>query len=94
MKNPVLYLLELVTEMHNLYFSTSCLYYVYSREHLGINPDDVIQPDITDPIIKSFLNGVWMRQASVNTKVYDEVFKCLPSDEVHSFQQLRVRVFF
>ena len=60
------------------------------REHLGINVHDDIQPDIMDPVITSFYKSVWMKQASINTVIYDKVFKCVPSDDVTSFQELKV----
>ncbi len=55
------------------------------REHLGLPPD----ADVSDPVSTSFYKGTWLRQASVNTSVYEQVFNCIPSDKIHSYQELR-----
>ena len=60
------------------------------REHLGIDTRDAIQADVIDPTIASFYKNVWMKQASINTIIYDKVFRCVPSDDIRSFQQLKV----
>ncbi|ESO83442.1 hypothetical protein LOTGIDRAFT_222671 [Lottia gigantea] len=56
------------------------------REHLGLDSDDL---DITDIVHDDFYKGVWIKQAVVNTTIYDKVFNCIPCDFVHTFQQLR-----
>ncbi|XP_076444985.1 LOW QUALITY PROTEIN: phospholipase D1-like [Babylonia areolata] len=58
------------------------------REHLGLTEgkEDV---DLRDISTDSFYKNVWIRQAAVNTSIYDKVFRCLPTDQVLTFQQLR-----
>lgn len=49
------------------------------REHLGLlrteNDPDM---NIDDPIADSFYKETWIRTAALNTKIYEEVFRCLP----------------
>ncbi|XP_037945177.1 phospholipase D2 isoform X2 [Teleopsis dalmanni] len=61
------------------------------KEHLGLlDPDaDRISIDVTDPVIDQFWNGMWRRTSTRNTEIYDEVFKCIPNDNVKSFANLR-----
>lgn len=61
------------------------------KEHLGLlDPDPERTPvDIIDPVISSFWSGQWQRTSRRNTKIYDEVFKCIPTDEVTTFASLR-----
>lgn len=60
------------------------------KEHLGLmNSTSKTDPDITDPIIASFYKDVWLKTSKENTKLYDEVFKCLPNDNVRNFITLR-----
>lgn len=61
------------------------------REHLGLlEPDPDRMPiNIIDPVIDGFWNGVWKRISSKNTEIYDEVFKCIPSNNVKSFANLQ-----
>ncbi|EDO43750.1 predicted protein [Nematostella vectensis] len=59
-------------------------------EHLGLEscsgePTDV---NVQDPVSDGFYKDVWMRTAENNTKIYSEVFHCLPTDEVRSFGEL------
>uniref|UniRef100_A0A1L8DQ51 Phospholipase n=1 Tax=Nyssomyia neivai TaxID=330878 RepID=A0A1L8DQ51_9DIPT len=61
------------------------------REHLGLidpNPDG-IRVDVTDPIIDSFFCGQWQRTSHRNTKIYDEVFRCIPTDAVTTITGLK-----
>lgn len=64
------------------------------REHLGLlDPDpDRIPIDVTDPVIDSFWHGMWRRTSTRNTKIYDDVFKCIPTDEVTSFLKMKTYV--
>ena len=48
-----------------------------------------IDIDITDPVADSFYKETWIRIASLNTKIYEQVFRCIPCDDVTSFAQLR-----
>ncbi|XP_058053847.1 phospholipase D2 [Anopheles bellator] len=61
------------------------------REHLGLlEPHPKRKPiDITDPVADSFWNGVWRRTSKRNTMLYDEVFRCIPSDNVQSFVMMK-----
>ena len=58
------------------------------REHLGITESEA-DVDIRDPVADSFYKGTWIRIASLNTKVYEDVFRCVPSDLATSFARLR-----
>ncbi|GFS13250.1 phospholipase D1 [Elysia marginata] len=66
----------------------SSLRWTIFREHLGIlnDPDFV---DLTDVHLDSFYKDVWIKQAAINTTCYDKVFKCLPTDNVQNYAQLR-----
>lgn len=61
------------------------------KEHLGLlDPDaDRMPIDVTDPVIDQFWNGMWRRTATRNTEHYEEIFKCLPTDKVKSYADLR-----
>ncbi|XP_067627358.1 phospholipase D1-like [Eurosta solidaginis] len=61
------------------------------KEHLGLlDPDaDRMPIDVTDPVIDQFWNGMWRRISARNTDIYEEVFKCIPSDSVKSYADLR-----
>ena len=41
------------------------------REHLGIT--DKNDSSVEDPVSNDFYKGVWLKQASINTDVYDKV---------------------
>lgn len=69
------------------YFS-STLRRTLFREHLGIAEDDD-SIDLSDPVCNSFYKEIWIRQASINTGIYEKVFHCLPSDHVLTFDDLR-----
>jgi len=43
-----------------------------NREHLGISAEDEYC-DVTDPVDVHFYKNVWLKQASINTTVYDKV---------------------
>ncbi|XP_073814078.1 phospholipase D isoform X2 [Musca autumnalis] len=61
------------------------------KEHLGLlDPDgDRMRIDVTDPVIDQFWNGMWRRISKRNTDIYDEVFKCVPNDNIKTFASLR-----
>lgn len=44
---------------------------------------------IKDPVIESFWNGIWRRTSNRNTRIFDEVFKCVPTNSVTSFAELK-----
>ena len=59
------------------------------REHLGllwseekINIDDVVK--------KSFYRDVWCSRSRRNTEIYEEVFRCIPTDKVVNFSILKM----
>lgn len=55
-----------------------------------IEPDpERIPINLIDPTIDSFWNGVWLRTSKRNTRTYDEVFKCIPTDAITSFVSLK-----
>ena len=44
------------------------------REHLGItDKNDAGGMSVEDPVSSDFYKGVWLKQASINTDVYDKV---------------------
>ncbi|KAL8559506.1 hypothetical protein ACOMHN_037170 [Nucella lapillus] len=59
------------------------------REHLGLVEGREGGVDLRDISTDAFYKNVWIRQAAINTSIYDEVFRCLPTDWVMNFQQLR-----
>ncbi|GFR10586.1 phospholipase D1 [Trichonephila clavata] len=59
------------------------------REHLGLLDQGNQSIDIRDPVCESFYKEVWIKTAALNTSIYDKVFRCIPSDEVHSFAELK-----
>lgn len=61
------------------------------REHLGLLEPNPNRPsiDINDPVIDGFWNGVWRRASTQNTRIYEECFKCIPTDAVTSFVTLK-----
>ncbi|KAM8953584.1 phospholipase D1 isoform 2-T2 [Pelodytes ibericus] len=44
--------------------------------------------NIQDPVSDKFFKEVWIATSARNTTIFDKVFKCLPSDEVHNFVHL------
>jgi len=48
------------------------LCFLCSREHLGIQQGDA-SIDVSDPVCMQFYKNVWLRQASINTSMYDKV---------------------
>lgn len=59
------------------------------REHLGLLHADDGSIDVTDPIITSFYKDVWLKISSENTKIFDNVFKCIPSNSVRHFVAIK-----
>ncbi|GFY00689.1 phospholipase D1 [Trichonephila clavipes] len=59
------------------------------REHLGLLDQGNQSIDIRDPVCESFYKEVWIKTAALNTSIYDKVFHCIPSDEVHGFAELK-----
>lgn len=44
---------------------------------------------ISDPVCDQFWHSTWRRISTRNTEIYDEVFKCIPTDFVKTFASLR-----
>lgn len=61
------------------------------KEHLGlIEPDSTRIPiNVSDPVVDGFWNGVWQRTSLRNTHIYDQVFKCIPTNAVTSFSTMK-----
>lgn len=59
------------------------------REHLGMINNKKSKIDITDPIIDSFYKDVWLKTSKVNTQIFDDVFRCIPNDNVRNFLTLK-----
>ncbi|XP_050789512.1 phospholipase D2 isoform X4 [Gopherus flavomarginatus] len=45
--------------------------------------------DVQDPVSDDFFHGVWKATALANANIYDQVFRCLPSNAVRSLRALR-----
>jgi len=43
-----------------------------NREHLGVSAENEYC-DVTDPVDVKFYKHVWLKQASINTTIYDKV---------------------
>ncbi|XP_058829828.1 phospholipase D2 [Topomyia yanbarensis] len=61
------------------------------KEHLGLLETNANRSpvDLTDPVIDSFWNGSWRWTSRKNTRLFDEIFRCIPSDNVQSFVMLK-----
>ncbi|XP_022870656.1 phospholipase D zeta 1-like isoform X2 [Olea europaea var. sylvestris] len=51
-------------------------------EHLGLNTEELSR--IRDPIADSTFKNLWVETAKANTKIYQDVFSCIPNDLIHS----------
>ncbi|CAI9103469.1 OLC1v1001952C1 [Oldenlandia corymbosa var. corymbosa] len=56
-------------------------------EHLGLSSEEVDK--IRDPIIDSTYQDLWMETARLNSKIYQDVFSCVPNDQIHSRSAFR-----
>lgn len=62
------------------------------REHLGLvssGANNVDNVDVTDPISDAFYKDVWIETSRKNTKIFDEVFKCIPNNNLRNFASLK-----
>lgn len=59
------------------------------REHLGIFRNNKNSIDVTDPICDAFYKDIWQKISSQNTKIFEEVFRCIPNDSVRSFLTMK-----
>lgn len=48
------------------------------REHLGLLKMGNNEISIEDPVADCFYKETWIRIAARNTKIYEEVFRCIP----------------
>eukprot|EP00002_Diphylleia_rotans_P003468 TRINITY_DN12373_c0_g1_i1.p1 TRINITY_DN12373_c0_g1~~TRINITY_DN12373_c0_g1_i1.p1 ORF type:complete len:135 (+),score=11.01 TRINITY_DN12373_c0_g1_i1:332-736(+) len=55
-------------------------------EHLGVKDGDF--RFLADPVSDRFYHEIWNQTAESNTVIYRTVFRCLPDDSVHSYDQL------
>ncbi|XP_063157864.1 phospholipase D2 isoform X1 [Candoia aspera] len=60
------------------------------RHLLGITPEN--NASIQDPVSNHFFHEVWCARALSNTHIYEEVFRCLPTNAVRSHRALREHV--
>ncbi len=61
------------------------VYFPFFRQHLGIyikNPKNIDVSDCTSDEFYTFFRET----SKKNTETYDEVFKCIPSDNILKFQ--------
>lgn len=58
------------------------------REHLGLLDSPGSDVDIRDVVSESFYEDVWMATAKKNTEIYEEVFHCIPTDQVRSLSDM------
>lgn len=59
------------------------------REHLGLLwTDEAVQ--VEDIINESFYKDVWCARSKKNTEIFEEVFRCIPTDQVVNFAMLKV----
>ncbi|XP_014676388.1 PREDICTED: phospholipase D1-like [Priapulus caudatus] len=58
------------------------------RELLGLMDDENGNQIVGDPVTDEFYKNLWIRTTSINTDVYDQVFNCIPTDLVRTFEQL------
>ncbi|KAI4349929.1 hypothetical protein L6164_010470 [Bauhinia variegata] len=56
-------------------------------EHLGLNTGEIAK--ISDPVADATYKDLWTATAKENTRIYHEVFACVPNDEIHSRAALR-----
>lgn len=54
-----------------------------------IRPADISKDCMRDPLLPSFIDDIWNRAASNNTKIYRRVFRCMPDSEVTTWQEYR-----
>lgn len=57
------------------------------RTLLGANADPSI--DVMDPVSDAFFHQVWNETAQTNATVYDQVFRCLPSNAMQTLRALK-----
>ncbi|XP_020209202.1 phospholipase D zeta 1 isoform X1 [Cajanus cajan] len=56
-------------------------------EHLGLRTGEISK--ISDPVANTTYKDLWSATAKENTRIYHEVFACIPNDQIHSRAALR-----
>ncbi|CAI8603501.1 unnamed protein product [Vicia faba] len=56
-------------------------------EHLGLHTGEINK--INDPVADSTYKDLWSATAKENTRIYHEIFSCIPNDQIHSRATLR-----
>ncbi|XP_061363302.1 phospholipase D zeta 1-like isoform X2 [Gastrolobium bilobum] len=51
-------------------------------EHLGLHTGEISK--IRDPVANTTYKDLWSATAKENTRIYHEVFACIPNDQIHS----------
>jgi phospholipase D1/2 len=58
------------------------------EEHLGLI-DANKSIDHNDPVIDTFYKDVWQKFSRDNTKIFDEVFRCIPNNDVRTIASFK-----
>ncbi|KAL5565959.1 hypothetical protein UlMin_029123 [Ulmus minor] len=56
-------------------------------EHLGLHAGEINQ--ISDPVSDTTYKDLWLATAKENSKIFQDVFSCIPNDLIHSRAALR-----
>ncbi|OMP03351.1 Phospholipase D/Transphosphatidylase [Corchorus capsularis] len=56
-------------------------------EHLGLQPGEISK--ISDPVLEQTYRNLWLATAEANSKIFQDVFACIPNDLIHSRAALR-----
>lgn len=61
------------------------------KEHLGLlgREHEFIDVNIYDPVCDKFYWEIWYETARYNTRFYEDVFHCIPTDHVNNFEEMR-----
>ncbi|KAG6238984.1 hypothetical protein E4U25_001263 [Claviceps purpurea] len=62
---------------------------VFHAMAADIKAADISKDCMRDPLLPSFIDDIWNRAATNNTKLYRRVFRCMPDSEVTTWQQYR-----
>ena len=58
-------------------------------EHLGLLGDEKGEARVYDCVSDTFYKDLWLRQASKNTKIFEDIFHCIPTDNVRNLEENR-----
>ncbi|KAK8481838.1 hypothetical protein V6N13_147719 [Hibiscus sabdariffa] len=56
-------------------------------EHLGLHPGEI--SEINDPVLEQTYRKLWLATAESNSKIFQDVFACIPNDLIQSRAALR-----